>query len=77
MQTELTYATVTASKRIHGKPNRSQSGYGRKLNTDLQVQLKDETLWRTVYAICYGNASSHYVLKYGKMLFIRDGEINS
>lgn len=50
------------------------SGYGRKLTTPYLLDTGDGKQ-RRVYAICYSNVASHYVLIKGQMLFLRDSEL--
>lgn len=48
----------------------SATGYGSKIPTDYTVF--DGKRNRRVYAICYSNCASHYVLVKGEQLFIQD-----
>ena len=49
--------------------NRSQSGYGSKIPTSWKVQL-DGKKWRRVYAICYSNCGSAYIVEKGKPVYL-------
>ncbi len=40
--------------------NRSRTGYGPKLPTSWQVQLRDKR-WRRVYVVCYSNSGTAYI----------------
>lgn len=49
-------------------------GYGEKIPTDWQVIIAGEKKWRKVYAICWSNVASHYIMLDGKREFIRDSD---
>ena len=51
------------------------TGYGRKLTTRYLLTLPDAPRPYRVYAICFSNCASHYILRGGKMLFLRDCEL--
>lgn len=51
---------------------RTASGYGKRLPCPYSVQVEDKGPWYRVYAICYGNAASLYVVRKGEMYFLRD-----
>ena len=51
------------------------SGYGSKLATEYMLTLPDSPRPYRVYAICYSNAASFYILRQGKRLFLRDWEL--
>jgi hypothetical protein len=51
------------------------TGYGRKLVTDYMVHIPGTPQPYRVYAICYSNTASFYILRKGKMLFLRDWEL--
>lgn len=56
--------------------NYSRTGYGCKLPTSYMViDHNDHGRARRVYAICYSNAASYYVLISGVMYFIRECDI--
>lgn len=42
-------------------PNRSRTGYGPMIPTQYRIKCTDKKI-RRVYAICYSNVSSHYIL---------------
>lgn len=44
------------------------SGYGAKIPTSRMLHVADR--WRRVYAICYGNAASLYVVIKGQSYYI-------
>jgi hypothetical protein len=46
------------------------SGYGSKLTTRWMVRLGGRL--RRIYAICYSNVASYYIISKGERLFIRD-----
>ena len=62
--------TWTVHKTNYCPKNNSRSGYGTKIPTEYTVF--DGKLYRRVYAICYGNSASHYVIVKGERLFIQD-----
>lgn len=49
---------------------RTVSGYGGKIPTEYMLRLVGERPWKRVYAMCYGNAVSLYVLRHGKEFFL-------
>lgn len=51
-------------------PGQGEDGYGDKISTDRMVRV--ESRWHRVYAICWSNAASHYIIKGGQKLYIRD-----
>jgi hypothetical protein len=80
---EVTYADATVRKSDkpvpmigHGpfRRNRGQGddGYGKKISTEWEAQIKGETKWRKVYAICFSNVASHYIVVDGATLYLRD-----
>jgi hypothetical protein len=52
------------------------SGYGRKLTTPYMLETPDGRK-RRVYAVCFSNSASHYVLIKGERVFLRDGELET
>ena len=48
--------------------NNSRTGYGSKIPTEYTVF--DGKLTRRIYAICYSNVASHYIIKEKQHLFI-------
>lgn len=44
------------------------TGYGNKLQT--RYKLKHKNKLKRVYAICYSNVASHYILENGNKLFL-------
>ena len=53
--------------------NYSRTGYGRKLPTQYMVRANNRHY--RVYAICYSNAASCYILVKGEMYFLSDYDI--
>jgi hypothetical protein len=51
------------------------TGYGRKLTTEYMLALPDSPRPYRVYAICYSNVASFYILRKGEWLFLRDCEL--
>lgn len=71
----IEYANVAAHREIPNNAKRPADGYGSKIPTDHQVRLMGETAWRKVYAICYSNVASFYIISYGNKLFVRDADL--
>lgn len=44
-------------------PGQDDEGYGAKITTDTQVRIG--TRWYRVYATCWGNAASHWIMFQG------------
>lgn len=55
----------------------NQSGYGNKIPTTRMVILRDDKkkIKRRVYAICWSNVASFYIIKDGERIFIRDSDL--
>jgi hypothetical protein len=51
------------------------SGYGRKLVTPYMLAIPGAARPYRVYAICFSNCASHYILRNGERLFLRDREL--
>jgi hypothetical protein len=57
------------------------SGYGRKLTTEYMVHIPTSVSGRLadrayrVYAICFSNVASFYIIRKGMTLFLRDWEL--
>lgn len=51
-------------------PGQSEDGYGKKITTDKKVQLPDGKTYR-VYATCFSNVASHWIMKDKKVLYLR------
>ena len=49
---------------VKGHDGRDQFGYGKKIVTPHEVLVKGR--WRRVYATCFSNAASHWVILDGK-----------
>lgn len=54
-------------------PGQWADGSGRKITTDYVAQINGLTY--RVYAICFSNAASHYVIYKGEKLFLKDSDI--
>lgn len=54
----------------HGQPPRNpyRTGYGRKIPTGYSLRIGNR--WHRVYAMCYGNLATLYVLKGGDELVL-------
>lgn len=70
----IEYATVTQFRKVINPAQRPAEGYGEKIPTDWQVIIAGEKKWRKVYAICWSNVASHYIMLDGKREFIRDSD---
>ena len=51
------------------------TGYGSKLTTEYMLHLPERKQPYRVYAVCWSNAASFYILKAGNRLFLRDWEL--
>jgi hypothetical protein len=70
--------TVTIKKLWWQKQGLQQtaSGYGRKLVTPYMLAIPGAAHpYYRVYAICFSNCASHYILRNGGRLFVRDCEL--
>jgi len=52
-------------------PGQQSDGYGRKITTDRILRFHGETRVYRVYAICFSNAASHYIIREGQTLYLR------
>jgi len=75
----LTYGTIREAREtdapIYG---RTRDGYGPKLPTRYQVRLDTDTTtakWRAVWAVCYGNSASLYVVRGGVDVYLSETEL--
>jgi hypothetical protein len=60
------------SKVEHVNPyGRGSDGYGRKIATQYKVRLDGFGPWRRVYATCFSNCASHWVVVRGKAYNLR------
>lgn len=64
-QPELVSSIATS---LYPPRSQSASGYGPKLPTPYLVHYDGR--WRRVYAICYGNAASVYLVHGGSRVFL-------
>ena len=71
--------TVTINQLGWQKQGLTQTatGYGRKLTTEYMLHVPDAPRPYRVYAICYSNAASFYILRKGQMLFLHDYELEN
>lgn len=51
------------------------SGYGSKIPTGYMVQLDGDKRWRRLYAICYSNVATFFVVVTGERVIVRDADI--
>jgi hypothetical protein len=81
MENTVTYQnapyTVTIDQLWWHKQGLRQTatGYGRKLTTEYKITLPGHPRVYRVYAICYSNVASFYILRGGKRLFLHDWEL--
>lgn len=52
-------------------PGQSAEGYGRKITTDIVLKFRGDTQERRVYATCFSNAASHWIIHHGTKLWLR------
>jgi hypothetical protein len=52
-------------------PGQSAEGYGTKITTDILLKFRGDTTERRVYATCFSNAASHWVIHHGTKLWLR------
>lgn len=52
-------------------PGQSAEGYGNKITTDLVLKFRGDTTERRVYATCFSNAASHWIVHNRKQLWLR------
>jgi hypothetical protein len=69
----LDMSTVSARRSVQPPHVRSRTGYGSKLPTHHQLRVSSR--WHRVYAVCWSNAPTYYILKGGKPLYIASGEL--
>jgi len=70
----MSYPTIIAA-REHFVPRygANGTGYGSKISTRFEVRLAGDTArYRRVYAMCYANAASLYVIRRGEVTFLND-----
>ena len=81
MENTVTYQnapyTVTIKELWWQKQGLQQTatGYGRKLVTPYMLSIPGAARPYRVYAICFSNCASHYILRNGERLFLRDCEL--
>lgn len=51
-------------------PGQDEMGYGSKITTDLMLQFSDSKRKYRVYATCFSNAASHWIMKGGERLHL-------
>lgn len=50
-------------------PGQGDDGYGAKITTEREVRIGSR--WHRVYATCYGNSASCWIMKQGKQFHLR------
>lgn len=53
------------------------SGYGSKIPTGYLIKLQGEGREYRVYAVCYSNAASFYIVRKREKIFIRDSDLEA
>ena len=56
--------------KIAGLYQHTQTGYGIKIRTNRMIQRHGEKIWRRVYAGCYSNVASFYVIVKGERFYL-------
>ena len=51
-------------------PGQSQEGYGKKITTPHMVKTPGSNKWRRVYATCFSNTASHWIICNTKKLHL-------
>ncbi len=51
-------------------PGQAETGYGSKITTDIVLKFAGENCKRRVYATCYSNAASHWILYNGEKVHL-------
>jgi hypothetical protein len=57
-------------------PGQGADGYGKKISTDYQAHLPNEPRPYRVYAVCFSNSASHFIVRRGQTLFLASGELD-
>ena len=73
----MDYGNVTAVRAERNPPTygRPVIGYASKLPSRYWVQLDNETRWRRVYVLAYGNAGTPFVVVKGADVFLRESDL--
>lgn len=53
-------------------PGQGDDGYGRKITTEIMLRFEGESRKYRVYATCFSNVASHWVIRKGVKLWLRD-----
>lgn len=69
----VTHATFSTSGKARTNPY--SHGYGRKIPTRYVVSIEGVARPRKVWAMCYSNVASFYVIVNGEELFIHDHDL--
>ena len=54
---------------------RHVDGYGKKIATHRMIRFDDHPRLYRVYAVCFSNLASHYIIRKGEILYIRDSDL--
>jgi hypothetical protein len=69
--------TIKPAPLVNGRPRgQGVDGYGRKISTDYRAWLPDESRPYRVYATCFSNVASHYIVRRGQTLYLQSGELD-
>ena len=72
---DVKYVTPTNAKLDRLQPwqrNTNAHGYGNKIRCDYMIQINNAARWHRVYAVCFSNVASTYIMTKGEKLFISD-----
>jgi hypothetical protein len=53
-------------------PGQGDDGYGRKITTEIKLKFAGESRAYRVYSTCFSNAASHWIIRKGVKLWLRD-----
>lgn len=68
---EVAKRVIPNSGGVTQAPGQGQDGYGSKITTDICVIFDGQKKERRVYATCFSNAASHWLLVDGEKLHLR------
>lgn len=57
-------------------PGQGADGYGKKISTDRVLVFPDSKKQYRVYATCFSNCASHWIVKNGQTLHLRDTDLS-
>lgn len=83
MNQPVTYQSAPYTVSINRLPwqkaglQQTASGYGSKLTTEYMLHVPGAKRAYRVYAVCYSNVASFYIVRRGVRLFLRDYELQA